>query len=93
MHHVIEELEAALNTSALNGNCAEEPLYHVLEGPLSSPESDRDPMYGAVKELDSLNTNDPKRVPSDDSTAEPLYNVLESSEDSEDKNSKKETKP
>lgn len=93
MHRVVEELETTVNTRALNGNYAEEPLYHVLEGPLPSPESDRDPMHCAVKELESLDTNDPERAPSDDYTAEPLYYVLESSEDSEDKNLKEETKP
>ena len=93
MHRVIEELETSVNTRALNGHEAEEPLYYVLEGPSPSPESNRDLMHCVVKELKSLNENGPKRAPSDDFTTEPLYYVLESSEDSKDKSSKAETKP
>ena len=91
MHRVIEELETTVNMRALDGHDAGEPLYYVLEGPLPSPESNGDPMHCVVKELESLNKNGPKRAPSDDFTTEPLYSVLESPEDSEDKSSKEET--
>ena len=92
MHRVIKELETTVNMRALDGHDAEEPLYYVLEGPLSSPESNGDPMHCVVKELESLNKNGPKRAPSDDDfNTEPLYSVLESPEDSENKRSKEET--
>lgn len=92
MYCVIKELETTVNTRALNGQDAGEPLYYVLEGPYPSPESNRDPMHCVVKELESLNENRPKRAPSDDFTAEPLY-VPESSEDTEDKSSEEEPNP
>lgn len=93
MHRVVEELETTVNTRALSGNHAKEPLYYVLEGPFPSPEFIRDPMHCVVKELERLNENNSRRAPSEYSTPEPLYYVLESSEDSEDKSSKEETNP
>jgi len=93
MHRVVEELETTVNTRALSGNHAKEPLYYVLETPFPSPEFIRDPMHCVVKELERLNENNSRRAPSEYSTAEPLYYVLESSEDSEDKISKEETNP
>ena len=91
MHRVIQELETTVNMRALDGHDAGEPLYYVLEGPLPSPESHGDPMHCVIKELESLNKAGPKKAPSDDFTTEPLYNVLESIEDSEEKSSKEET--
>jgi len=85
MHCVIKELETTVNKRALNGQKAGEPFYYVLEGPLPSPESNRDPMHCVIKELESLNEDNSSRETSDDFTADPLYNVLESSEDTENK--------
>ena len=93
MQCVIKELETTVNTRVFNGQNAGEPFYYVLEGPLPSPESNRDAMHSVIKELESLNVNSPKRETSDDFTTEPLYNVLESSEDTENKSSREETIP
>jgi len=70
----------------------EGPLYYVLEEPVPAKEdprsprqqsdssgSVRDPLYYVLKELQSLNANGPNRETCSDSNAEPIYYVLENS--------------